>query len=454
MRKRSRQSWEKPAPFTWRDYQRHLKRRNGEHFRRGGRRLLLTVLLLAVLGGLYALLRGTPAPSAVAKPEVSRPAAAPSGMISKEEVRQLLDKKEFNNLTTRQLALTDKGQVLHVETSLDVGLQKYLLRRMDRKNSRYIGLVVMEAKTGRVLAMAGFDRDGKSINPCLCSKFPSASIFKIVTAASAVDHCGFTPNSPMHFNGDRYTLYKRQLKNRTNRYTNTVSFKQAFAQSVDPVFGKIGEHHLGKPVLQKYADAFGFNEPLNFDIPIQPSHFQINDKPYHWAELASGFNRETTISPLHGAVMASAVLNGGRMVTPSIVDRIVDDQGKVLFRWQQAWEQRAMSARAAGVLNQLMQATVKSGTAHRFFRDYRRDRILSRLVIGGKTGTIDNRAHDTRYDWFVGFARERHGNRQVVVAAMVAHGKYIGTRSCQYARMAMRYYFREKPGGDAFSATR
>jgi cell division protein FtsI/penicillin-binding protein 2 len=289
--------------------------------------------------------------------------------------------------------------------------------------------------------MAGFDKFDPSANPCLGSHFPAASIFKIVTAASAVDQCGYTADSPVHFNGYKHTLYKRQLTDAINRYTTTVSFRDAFAESVNPVFGKIGELRLRKPLLEKWADAFGFNEPLDFDLSLPPSQFHVNDEPYHWAEVASGFNRDTTISPLHGAVMASAVLNGGAMVAPSIVDRIVDERGEVLYRWQAGREQQAMSAKAATALSQMMETTVTSGTGRKAFRKYRQDKILSRLQIGGKTGSIDSRSHDVRYDWFVGFARERQGDGAVVVAVMVGHEKYIGIRATQYARMAMTYYF-------------
>ena len=451
MRKKSGPDGSRASHPGWREYQAGLQKRRGP---RRSRRVRAAMLLL-VLGGLccfYPLMGSTPAPSAIVQPAPSDPFGPGGGQLSREEVRQLLDKEEFNNLTTEATDLHVDQRVLHVETSLDPGLQKYLLDRMDRKNSRAIGIVMMDAGTGRVLAMAGFDRADAAVNPCLRSTFPSASVFKIVTAATAVDLCGLTPETPMHFNGDRYTLYKRQLKNQINRYTTTVSFAQAFAESVDPVFGKLGEHRLGGELLEKSADAFGFNEPLNFDLPLQPSHFEVNDEPYHWAELASGFNRETTISPLHGAVIASAVLNDGRMVTPSLVDRIVGGNGKVLYQRRQDWDQQAMSPKASAVLGRLMEATVASGTAHGFFRGYRHDKVLSHLEIGGKTGTIDNRDHDARYDWFVGFAKERAGGRRVVVAVLVAHGKYIGTRSGQYARMAIRYYFGEQVSSAAAQA--
>jgi cell division protein FtsI/penicillin-binding protein 2 len=167
----------------------------------------------------------------------------------------------------------------------------------------------------------------------------------------------------------------------------------------------------------------------------------VNDDPYDWAEIASGFNRDTTISPLHGAVMASAILNDGRMVAPSLVDCISDDKGKVLYLAQPSWEQQAMSAKASSELDQMMQTTIKSGTARKSFQGYQDDKILSQLQIGGKTGSMDNNTHEVRYDWFVGFANEIHGQGKVVVAVMVAHEKFIGIRAGQYARMAITHYF-------------
>ena len=139
--------------------------------------------------------------------------------------------------------------------------------------------------------------------------------------------------------------------------------------------------------------------------------------------------------------MAAAVLNEGRLVEPSIVDRIVDSQGEILYQWSPVSEQQAMSSEASSILNQLMQTTISSGTSHKSFRGYRRDRILSQLQIGGKTGSIDNRTHDQRFDWFVGFAEGRQGESKLAIAVMVAHQDYIGIRASRYARMAMKYYF-------------
>jgi cell division protein FtsI/penicillin-binding protein 2 len=175
---------------------------------------------------------------------------------------------------------------------------------------------------------------------------------------------------------------------------------------------------------------------------VVPSTFQIKDKPYNWAEVASGFNNDTAMSPIHGAMMASAVLNDGRMVTPTLVDRIEDQQGRLLYQSRRTWRGRAMTPKAAKVLEQMMEATVRSGTGRKTFRRYGRHHVLSKLRIGGKTGSIDNRAHDARFDWFVGFAEEKSGHGRLVYAALVAHEEYIGIRATQYALMATTHYFK------------
>jgi cell division protein FtsI/penicillin-binding protein 2 len=431
----------------WRDYQ-NRQRQAGAAGRKWGSRLRLSGAAVLAMAALF-LLNGLWQDSTIREPRgaaqaslLSRPLGGPVG---KQALRRLLDRQMVGDLPAKTFALPVDQQVLQVETSLDEDLQNYLFDRMDRKNSRYIGIVVMEADTGRVLALVGFDKSDPDDNPCLRSEFPAASVFKIVTAASAVDACDFTADSQLRFNGYKHTLYKRQLQDRVNRYTNTVSFKDAFAQSINPVFGKIGQHRLGKPLLAEAAEAFGFNEPLDFELPLDPSNFHIGDQPYNWAEVASGFNRETTMSPLHGAVMAAAVLNGGSMVTPSLVEQVVDPEGKILYSRQPPAKHAAMSPKASTVLSQLMETTISSGTGRQAFRGYQRDKILSRLEIGGKTGSIDNRTHEVRYDWFVGFARERQGHGRLAVAVLVAHEKFIGIRAGQYARMAISHYFRNHP---------
>jgi len=364
-----------------------------------------------------------------------------NGLIGKREVQTLVDGKSFFNLKEKSFNVVVDGLTYRVDTSLDISLQQFLLKNLKLSTSRYIGIVGMDPVTGRILSMVGYDKTKQSGNPCVDSRFPAASIFKIITASAAVEKCGFNLDSKLTYNGRKYTLYKFQLKDYSNRYTHKITFRDSFAQSVNPVFGKIGVHYLGKTALADYASAFGFNQSIDFEIQLAPSQVSFSDDPYQWAEVASGFNRETKISPLHGALITSAVLNRGKLVEPTIVDQIIDQNGRILYRGQLITLKQAMSPEASRIVNDLMKTTVSSGTCQKAFRGLENDKILSRLNIGGKTGSIYNKSHDTRYDWFVGFAEEKQGTAKIVISAVVAHEKYIGTRASQYARMAIKQYF-------------
>ena len=119
----------------------------------------------------------------------------------------------------------------------------------------------------------------------------------------------------------------------------------------------------------------------------------------------------------------------------------MDVDGTELYKGQSAILGHAFNVETSSILNELMKTTIQSGTARREFRSYRKDKIISRLEIGGKTGSINNRTNDVKYDWFVGYAKERDGDGKIAVSVLVAHKKYIGIRAAQYALMAFKQYF-------------
>ena len=359
----------------------------------------------------------------------------------KQRARTLLDPGKLVNLQEAGFSLEADGQRLMVETSLDPDLQRYMLKKMDRVNSRFIGMVAAEPVSGKIILLSGFNKENAHHDPCLDNRFPAASIFKIVAAAAAVEQCGLTADSEMRFNGYAHTLYKRQLKDVNNRYTNHITLRDSFAKSINPVFGKIGTLYLDKSQLEAYARQFGFNRTIDFEVEFPASRFTIEDAPYNWAEIASGFNNTTTLSPLHGVLLAAAVVNKGKIVEPTVIDRIADPSGKTLYRGAPKPLIQAIKPAPSARLNDMMQATVRKGTARKIFRGFRKDRILSQLRIGGKTGSIFNRKHDLRFDWFVGFAEEIKGDKKLAVSVVVAHEEYIGIRAGQYARMAIRKHF-------------
>jgi cell division protein FtsI/penicillin-binding protein 2 len=360
---------------------------------------------------------------------------------NKQLAQQLLQEIPFLNLKEATFQVTRQDTTLRFHTSIDPSLQDYMLGKLDRKNSRHIALVALDPAGGEILMMAGYDKINPNNNTCLDNTYPAASIFKIITAAAAVEQGNLDSNSKFMFNGSQHTLYKTQLRDRKNRYTNHTTFREAFAKSINPVFGKIGALRLEKDQLSACAEAFGFNSEIDFELPLLASRFNITDTPYHRAEIASGFNRQTTLSAVHAALLPAVIVNQGQQVVPTIVNRITDGSGQLLYENQPGPMRQVITPRASRVVYDLMEATIRYGTAKKAFKGFQKDPVLSKCNLGGKTGSIYNKKHDLRYDWFVGFADLKNGDKKMTIAVVVAHEEFIGIRAAAYARMAIKKYY-------------
>jgi penicillin-binding protein A len=436
-----------PERMTWREYQKQLKDQSNHGLRRWAIFLKLMPVVLTVTAVGYGLMRGPVTPAPLTQSQIIRPVVERTSLASGNKTRNLLaglDEKNFLNIREPVFTTQIKGKDYRVETSIDSRLQESLLSKVkemmhkERYNSRYIGIVVMTADTGRILSMVSFDRKNPMHNTCVDGRFPAASIFKIITAAAAIDTQGLTGDSAIRYSGQKHTLYRGQLNETAKRYSHTLSLEDSFAQSVNPVFGKLGAQLLGKEKIEDYAVRFGFNKPIDFDILVEPSHLVVGDDSFRQAEIASGFNTQTTISPLHGAMIAATVLNDGKMKNPTIVDRIIGPENRTVYERTDRPVERVISEKASKELHRMMQATVSNGTAHKIFKYLNRNAVLKGLNIGGKTGTINN---NPRFDWFIGFAEDPRTGQAIIVSAMVAHEQFIGEKAGQYAKLAMETFF-------------
>lgn len=368
--------------------------------------------------------------------------------LSKTQLNKIISHTPFNR-TDKNIFFEETPQGRYkVTTSIDIYLQEYLLSLLDklkpltRGKPQRIAMVVMEPDTGKIIAMTGFDLDHPANNPCLESDYPAASIIKIVTAAAAVETLNYKSQTPVSFNGNKYTLYKRQLTDANNKYTTKTAFSRAFAESINPVFGKLGKNYLGREKLDRYAEAFGFNKVIPNELPFSSGAFKTNSSEYHLAELGCGFNTDTTISPVFAAMLIASIVNSGNMVLPGIVEHVTGSDGTILYKNGITPYKKVIQPETAAVMMDLLETTITHGTAKKIFRGASRDKVLSKLVIGGKTGSLYNKDHTVKYDWFAGFGKDNKTNRKIALAIVVGHRKFIGTRAGEYARMILRQYYK------------
>ncbi|MFO7963814.1 MAG: penicillin-binding transpeptidase domain-containing protein [Desulfobacterales bacterium] len=431
--------------LSWRDYQESLQR---SALRK--RRLSRAGIGLAIFAVLAAFGHGLIGLPFIKKSDEGAPSQMPGrksvaypsdNLLDKKAVKAILENNAAVDATGKHFEFSTGNDDYIVTTTFDESLQDFIKRKIDTRTARYIGIVVTDPFTGKIIAMANYDRTDSAGVLCAENRFPAASVFKIITAAAVIERFDFNERKKIAYNGKKHTLYKSQLKNQNNRYTNWVTLKEAFATSINPVFGKLGALYLKKDILEQYAMEFGFNTAIDFELPLSMSEFTVRDNAYQWAEIASGFNRITKITPLHGALIAGTVINGGKLMEPFIIEAISNDEGRLVYAGSPRRVKQAISENTARIVQVLMSATINTGTCRKTFRGYGRDRVLSRLDMGGKTGSIDNASHDVRLDWFVGYARDKAGNGCIGASIFVAHEKYIGTRASQYAKIIFKHYF-------------
>ena len=348
------------------------------------------------------------------------------------------------NLDTSQLTgrfvLERSGGSVIVESSLDPDLQNYVVDLLQKSKTLKAAAVVLRPDDGRILAMAGYDKEGNGERLCLKADFPAASLFKIVSAAAALESAGFTPEKPVYFDGYKHTLYKRQLKQKRGRYTSEISFKKAFGSSINPVFGKLGIYDLGQKVMVDSAEKFFFNRSIPFDFPVANSIVKVPDDDFGLAEIASGFNKRTVISPLHAALLASAVANNGVMMKPWLVKRVLQENGEVLYQGRPSTMTNSISKETAKDLKVLMRETVMHGTCRKSFRRLRRKKAFKGVELGAKTGTINDRTDQFKYDWLAAYVLPPGGAKGICIAVLGVHGKRLGIRAGRLGRNIINHY--------------
>ena len=343
-----------------------------------------------------------------------------------------------------QFVLEKDGHRFIINTTIHTKLRDYIEKLLQRSRSLQAAVVVLNPYDGRVLAMVSYDSNGNPENLCLKADYPAASLFKIVSAAAAFEKVGFDPDKTFFYNGSRHTLYKNQLKKTRNRYSSSTQFRKAFARSNNPVFGKVGIYALGRAVIAEYAEKFFFNRPIPFDLPVAVSTIGVPDDDFGIAEIASGFNKRTLISPLHAALIASALADNGKITQPRLVEKICTESGEILYQAGQSTLGAAIKRKTASNLKILMKDAIVYGTARRAFGKLRRQRRFKDFDMGAKTGTINDRTDTFKYDWLTGYALSPAGTRGICVAVVSVHGEILGTRSTELARAIIDYYFKSK----------
>lgn len=364
--------------------------------------------------------------------------------ISLQKVRDfLLSKVEKKEDYPSTIGLD--SNTVEVQYTIDGGLTSFVKNLLKKNSSDYVSVVVIDNETGNILSALDYNKKDQKFGTQITfsNTHPAASLFKVVTTAELLQNTRISRNSLFEFSGKATTLYKHQLKGQKGHYSKSLTLDRAFAQSNNVIFGKAAIENILGVSIYRMATDFGFNQSIIPGMDLKESAFEMPEDQYDLAQIASGFNQKTLMSPIHGALMASVVANDGLMKFPSLVSAL-NVKGEAVWR-APAVKKNVLTKEVARDLMEMMALTVEDGTAKKSFK---RDLLhfpFNKLHVGGKTGSITGGEPYGKRDWFIAYAvpKDEKLGKGISLCVMVINVKKWYVKASYLAKNIIEHYYKE-----------
>jgi cell division protein FtsI/penicillin-binding protein 2 len=350
---------------------------------------------------------------------------------------------ELDPLSHREqdgVLLSDLAAGRVAELTLDTDLQRHIERELRRYAVPYGAVVALEPKSGRVLAYVSHSTANPDAGDLARDPTPpSASVFKVVTAAALVD-AGVKSEERVCYGGGFSRLTMADLIDDPSRDRSCASLSEAMGGSINAVFAKLADRNIGRATLERYAQAFGFGHALPFDVETRPSPGEVPQDRVEFARTAAGF-WHMHMSPLHAALIAATVANDGVMPRASMVSRVLDGNGNIMHELQPQAFRHVIPRATARAVGRMMTRTTSHGTARKSFHDDKGRPFLPDMEIAGKTGSLSAERPYRAYSWWVGYAPEEEP--RIALAALVVNTPKWRIKASYLAREALRKHLTE-----------
>jgi peptidoglycan glycosyltransferase len=271
------------------------------------------------------------------------------------------------------------------------------------------------AKDSKAWSALLADKNQPMLNRALRQTYPPGSTFKIVTAAAALDNGLYSSIDDPTDSPLPYTLpgTTTTLNNEGPLPCHNATLKVALEVSCNTVFGHMGAQ-LGQAKMLAQADKFGFNKSLDIPVRTVASNFS-NGMNSSQVALSSIGQFNTAATPLQMAMVAGAVANNGKLMTPYMVDQLRAPNLNVVQENSPKELDQAMTPQTAQKIQGMMEAVVSGGTGTMA--------QIPGVTVGGKTGTAQHGENNSGlpYAWFISYAKTAQGS-PVAVAVVVEDG--------------------------------
>ncbi len=320
-----------------------------------------------------------------------------------ETLQHFLEKELDQAVKTNNVQQKGMGLIMNVKTGAILALDN---KPSYDPNNPY--LIVDEEIKATIDAMEAGDersalqseiRQQQWRNTIVSDQYEPGSVFKIVTASAALDTGKFSLNSSFYCSGSI------KVADRTMRCAHTeghgaLSFAGALINSCNPSFIEIGTA-LGTETFYDYFNAFGMTEKTGIDLPGEASSSHYTPDKMGPVELAScSFGQSNKVTPIQMATAVAAAVNGGNLVQPHVVSKIIDANGNIIETVTPQPKRQVISEDVSKEICEILEQNVINGQGvNAYVAGYR---------VGGKSGTSQkldkDGGSDARIASFVGIA--------------------------------------------------
>ena len=281
---------------------------------------------------------------------------------------------------------------LTIDMQMQSIAEQELKKGIEQCNAEAGIAIILRPKTGEILALAqcpNVDPNSfRSSSPqaqrlrAVTDMFEPGSIFKIVTASSALESGLVAPETPFYAENGTYVVPVVNGKTRTITDTHKegwISFREAIEFSSNIVMAKIS-NIIGSERLYTMARDYGFGIATNLELPGEVSG--VLKKPSDWSATTLNtiaFGYEVGVTPIQIAAAYGAVANGGILMKPYLFMKEQDQSGQVVRAGHPQQIRRVISAASARTMTDFFEGVVERGTG--------KSAALPGMKIAGKTGT-------------------------------------------------------------------
>ena len=303
--------------------------------------------------------------------------------LNKKNTLALSKETLFSDLNGKNIYLT-------IDADLNFILNDEMKAQFKNVNAYEAYGLIMDPNNGKILAVAAFSKDKDLLrNNIFQSQYEPGSIFKPLIVAAAMNEGFITANTQFNVGDGRIVRFKKTIRESSRSTRGVITTREVIMKSSNVGMVLISDYFTNA-LFEQYLKDFGLYDKTGVDFPNELKPYTL---PYQeWDGLKKNnmaFGQGIAITPIQMITAFSAVVNGGTLYKPYLVEKITDGEGIVIRRNTPTVVRKVISEKVSESMRSILTDTVDKGTG--------KIARIEGYAVGGKTGTAQLSGGKTGY---------------------------------------------------------